>query len=254
MTESSPLRYSVHTRLREYHLAQLMPVATGGRMLEVGCGIGYLLNHLGQGWDRYGIDMDHASLQTAGTHAKVIRGDAAHLPYQDATFDLVLCSEVLEHLPDGEDQRCLAEMKRVLKPAGRLLITVPSLEGVRAYAPLRNLGHDQPGNGEYHYRIGYGRETLHSMIASTKGLQILEWRYAMFLFSELVMDLLKWVYFRKHTLKDQASLGAVRNSRIYQLYCLLFPVLHRLFVLEDRLLCPRFKGHIVILSLVRDDA
>lgn len=49
--------------------------------------------------------------------------DGNHLPFGDATVDTVLATEVLEHLPDP--RRCVREMARVLKPGGRLLLTVP---------------------------------------------------------------------------------------------------------------------------------
>lgn len=50
-------------------------------------------------------------------------GDGNRLPFRDAAFDTVLCTEVLEHLPSPE--RCIAEIARVLAPGGRLLLTVP---------------------------------------------------------------------------------------------------------------------------------
>jgi SAM-dependent methyltransferase len=50
-------------------------------------------------------------------------GDGNRLPFASGKVDTVLCTEVLEHLPDP--RRCLAEMQRVLKPGGLLLATVP---------------------------------------------------------------------------------------------------------------------------------
>ncbi len=50
-------------------------------------------------------------------------GDGNRLPFRAASFDTVLCMEVLEHLI--EPDRCVAEMARVLRPGGRLLLTVP---------------------------------------------------------------------------------------------------------------------------------
>jgi SAM-dependent methyltransferase len=49
--------------------------------------------------------------------------DLRDLPLEDRTFDLVLCTEVLEHLPDPRP--AMAEMRRVLRPGGRLIVTVP---------------------------------------------------------------------------------------------------------------------------------
>src|SRR5690606_33049497 len=51
------------------------------------------------------------------------RADATQLPFADNTFDKIICSEVLEHLPDY--QQVLAEIRRVLKPGGLLAISVP---------------------------------------------------------------------------------------------------------------------------------
>ncbi len=56
--------------------------------------------------------------------AGVLRGDATALPFDDATFDVVITSEVLEHIPD--DTGALAELTRVLRPGGVLAATVPA--------------------------------------------------------------------------------------------------------------------------------
>lgn len=61
---------------------------------------------------------------TADKLIGVLRGDARRLPFPDATFDVVITSEVLEHIQD--DVSAIAEMARVLKPGGRFAATVPS--------------------------------------------------------------------------------------------------------------------------------
>jgi len=58
-----------------------------------------------------------------GAGATLAAGDALALPYADDTFDLVVCSEVLEHIPDY--RAALAEIARVLKPGGRFAASVP---------------------------------------------------------------------------------------------------------------------------------
>lgn len=55
--------------------------------------------------------------------AQIVRGDARQLSFPDASFDLVLSSSTLEHIPDF--WRATAEMKRVLKPSGVFLVCVP---------------------------------------------------------------------------------------------------------------------------------
>jgi SAM-dependent methyltransferase len=61
---------------------------------------------------------------TADRLIGVLRGDACRLPFRDATFDVVITSEVLEHIQD--DVSAIAEMVRVLKPGGRFAATVPA--------------------------------------------------------------------------------------------------------------------------------
>ena len=61
---------------------------------------------------------------TADRLIGVLRGDARRLPFPDATFDVVITSEVLEHIQD--DVSAIAEMVRVLKPGGRFAATVPA--------------------------------------------------------------------------------------------------------------------------------
>ena len=79
--------------------------------------------------------------------AGLLRGDATALPFPDATFDAVISSEVLEHIPD--DTGALAELARVLKPGGVLAATVPTSWPERVcwrlsdayHAPLAPGGH-----------------------------------------------------------------------------------------------------------------
>jgi SAM-dependent methyltransferase len=59
----------------------------------------------------------------ASAKAQVVAGDALALPYPDGTFDVVIASEILEHVPD--DRGAIAELVRVLRPGGSLAITVP---------------------------------------------------------------------------------------------------------------------------------
>jgi len=68
--------------------------------------------------------MSAAAEITADRLAGVLRGDATRLPFRDAAFDVIVTSEVLEHIQD--DVAALAELHRVLKPGGTFAATVPS--------------------------------------------------------------------------------------------------------------------------------
>lgn len=85
--------------------------ATDGYTLDIGCERSPYA-HLFP--NRVGLDI------TDGEYVDVV-GDAHNLPFEDNTFDVVLCTEVLEHLHTPE--KAAAEMIRVLKPGGKLVLT-----------------------------------------------------------------------------------------------------------------------------------
>jgi len=252
MLRQHPLHYSVHSRLRCFHLERLLASRPEGLLLDVGCGLGYLTQALGGRRRCVGLDYDAGSLKHgADVGNQRVRGDASRLPFQDGVFDVVICSELLEHLPEGLDDLALAEMARALKPGGLLLITVPALEGLRAQSPLRNLGHDDPSGGEYHHRIGYSAKRLKEMVADVPGLRVVYHRYAMFLLSELFMDLLKLVYFRKNKLTEHSDIMASKKSLLFRVYRRIFPLLHAVFIVEDMIFARLLQGHIHILALAK---
>jgi SAM-dependent methyltransferase len=97
------------------------------RVLEVGCGEGIVLAHLAArlpGTRFEGLELDEGALRQARARCPavpVVRGDACHLPFGDGSFDLVVCLEVLEHLPDP--RRALREARRVASHG--CLLSVP---------------------------------------------------------------------------------------------------------------------------------
>jgi len=78
----------------------------------------------------------------------VVNGDALDLPFPDAAFDRVIVSEVLEHIWD--DERVISELVRVLRPGGRLAVTVPTRFPERVSWAINYRYHDTPGG---HVRI-----------------------------------------------------------------------------------------------------
>ncbi|HEY4376614.1 MAG TPA: class I SAM-dependent methyltransferase [Acidimicrobiales bacterium] len=68
--------------------------------------------------------MEGAGEAPAGAVAACTNGDGTRLPFPDNTFDRIICSEVMEHIPD--DEAAAAELGRVLKPGGTLAVTVPT--------------------------------------------------------------------------------------------------------------------------------
>ncbi|CAM3159865.1 class I SAM-dependent methyltransferase [Mycobacterium colombiense] len=109
------------------------------KVIDVGCGAGrHAFEAYRRGADVVAFDRDEAELRSvdsilramaetgeapAGASATVVVGDALKLPYADQTFDCVIASEILEHIP--HDDAAIAELIRVLKVGGTLAVSVP---------------------------------------------------------------------------------------------------------------------------------
>jgi SAM-dependent methyltransferase len=111
----------------------------GERLLDMGAGGGrHAFECLRHGAHVTAFDLDAAELKDVmavmggmmeagemvpGTHPGACNGSALDLPFDDASFDRIIASEVLEHIDD--DRRAMAELARVLKPGGTMAVTVP---------------------------------------------------------------------------------------------------------------------------------
>ncbi|HXA61113.1 MAG TPA: methyltransferase domain-containing protein [Streptosporangiaceae bacterium] len=143
---------------------QRFPVTPGDHILDMGCGAGrHAFELYRRGANVVAFDMDQQELDgvermfgamrlegevPADATARTVRGDALELPFEDDTFDKIIASEVLEHIPD--DMRAMAELLRVLKPGGQLSVTVPSWLPERICWALSEAYHTAPGG---HVRI-----------------------------------------------------------------------------------------------------
>jgi SAM-dependent methyltransferase len=101
-------------------------LAGAGPVLDLGCGRGYWMEHLARrGIAAVGVEHDRTRAVVAARFGPVAAGDGARLPLADASVGLVWCLHVLHHLPDPA--RVLAEVRRVLRPGG-VLVMAESVE------------------------------------------------------------------------------------------------------------------------------
>jgi SAM-dependent methyltransferase len=123
-------------------VAQAARIRTGDRVLDVGCGTGVLareaLRRAGQGGQVVGLDLNEGMLAVAARAEPKIewrQGDAASLPFKDASFDVVVSQFALMYFPDRVAS--LSQMWRALASAGRLAVAVwAPLHRARGYQIL----------------------------------------------------------------------------------------------------------------------
>jgi ubiquinone/menaquinone biosynthesis C-methylase UbiE len=118
-------------------------------ILDAGCGTGLNLRHLPEG--STGVDINPRNvelLQTRLPNHTVVEGDVEALPFADASFGTVLCTEVIEHIPDPS--AALAEYRRVLQPGGVLIGSVPARSAIWKLRFLSSTcPHSEPFHNEY---------------------------------------------------------------------------------------------------------
>lgn len=108
-------------------LLKKLPLPADARVLDLGCGTGANLRLLKENttWQVTGLDYSgHALAYCAAKGLPPgVQSDACRLPFADASFDLLLLTDILEHV---DDDLALAEVRRVLKPGGLALVVVPA--------------------------------------------------------------------------------------------------------------------------------
>lgn len=107
----------------ERPVADLLPLLGDGPVLELGCGNGKTLKPLlAAGVDVVGLDVSWHILSRLPASAKRVLADASYLPFSDASFSAVLDIHCTGHLLAEDRRRAAADMFRVLRPAGHLVV------------------------------------------------------------------------------------------------------------------------------------
>jgi ubiquinone/menaquinone biosynthesis C-methylase UbiE len=132
----------------------------GARVLDAGCGSGRTLMQLAPHGSVSGIELneDAAAIARARGDFDVRIGRLEELPWDDETFDLITCLDVIEHTSD--DVRALTELRRVSKPGGWVLVTVPAYQSLWSQHDIAN----------HHFRR-YSRRTL-AAAAAAAGFEV----------------------------------------------------------------------------------
>tara|TARA_B100000809_G_scaffold266448_1_gene329209 strand:- start:298 stop:987 length:690 start_codon:yes stop_codon:yes gene_type:complete len=142
------------TLLHVRHVTRAVRAAAGGRLLDVGCGSRPFAELLESHCERsLAIEVDRRRYERSRLLPDAW-ASGLQLPFLDATFDTAVSFQVLEHVPQPECM--LAEIQRVLKPGGVLVLTAPHIWGI----------HEEPE--DYYRYTPYGLRYL----AETAGLKV----------------------------------------------------------------------------------
>jgi len=131
--------FATRTRAILAYLDRYVGPGKDRRVLDVGCGAGNMAHHLAHYGRVVGVDNNPRPLAVARERGLDVReGLAQDLPFEDEEFDLVALLDTVEHVPDEAEMQVFSECWRVLKPGGKLLVTVPAFMWLWSYNDVLN--------------------------------------------------------------------------------------------------------------------
>jgi len=228
------VRYSLKKKEKVDLIRKRIPVRAGERCLDLGCAQGilsYFLRRQGGWWASTDLDLANLRTSQAFLGTGFVQIGVRGLPFRDGAFDQVVCLDYLEHVDD--DDGVLAEVRRVLKPGGRLALITPHTDGffmLQKVRPMVGLKIEFYG----HKREGYGLNELAAKLRKARLRLTGHITYARF-FTELLELILNALYVNFLSTKPQAELrdGHIRPSTsdeftrqqtAFKLYKLIYPV------------------------------
>jgi D-sedoheptulose 7-phosphate isomerase len=114
-----------------------------GRVLDVGCGLGFVLSGLNDSWEKHGVEVSVYAARHAAKWGKIHIGDLASANYPDSFFDAVILYHVIEHVADPI--ALIREVRRVLRKGGVLVLGTPDFDSgcARRFGHRYRLLHDE---------------------------------------------------------------------------------------------------------------
>lgn len=123
------LRANPYYAAFKWRYAWVNSTAKGRDILDIPCGMGWGTSLITEARRRVGIDIDESSIKEAiqkyGNRIEFLVSSMGRIPFDSATFDVVVCLEGIEHVPVDVGRAFLSEAHRVLRDGGRLFISSP---------------------------------------------------------------------------------------------------------------------------------
>ena len=136
----------LHRTFFRHQLHQIERYVKSGRLLDVGCAMGFLLDEARRrGWQTQGVDLSEfaSNYARAELGLPVFTGLLRDARYPDGHFDAVVMDDVIEHVGDPEAE--LAEVRRILRPGGVVLLHTPNADSFSYRVSGRHWVHLKPG-------------------------------------------------------------------------------------------------------------
>ena len=108
------------------HITDFIEMIEPGKVLDIGCGPGFLLSAISNKWDKYGVDISKTALEQCSKFSKTYCGDLVKFNFKENIFDLVVMNHVIEHL--SEPLKYIIEVKRILKSKGVFILATPDFD------------------------------------------------------------------------------------------------------------------------------
>ncbi len=129
-----------------------------GRVLDIGCGLGWLLSALGDDWRKFGVDSSAFATAHAGVHGEIVNAELLDCPFADGSFDLVVMHHVIEHMADPVAN--IEKARALLKSGGHLILATPDFDSgcARRFGANYRLLHDPT-----HIRL-FSNDSMHRFL------------------------------------------------------------------------------------------
>jgi SAM-dependent methyltransferase len=247
-------RRSVLKKRKHAEIAAMLGPTEGLRCLDLGSdnGVVSLMLRMGGGnWASADLTDETVSSIRSLVGNDVHRAEADRLPFRDAEFDRVVVVDMLEHVPD--ERAFVAELLRITRPGGRLIVNTPHLKRSLLRRVRHALGQTDEKHG--HLRPGYTPGRLRELIEPGFSLGA-HHTYSRF-FSELVDTAIQWGIERlgkKGSPKGMVVTGddLARHRKMFRAYSAIYPAVASLSALDA--LLPWASGYMLIATATRRSA